>query len=65
MYAAAGEDGSGHERAHDPCRADWHDVTAEHPGWPSRSGLLTLGWLLPGSLVLLLAIATIWSVHAI
>jgi hypothetical protein len=31
MLSSAGEGRGGHERAHDPCRADRKEWTAEHP----------------------------------
>jgi hypothetical protein len=57
MYAAAGEGGSGHERAHDPCRADRHDVTAEHPDWPHRTALR----LALAAVLLVAASGTLWG----
>ena len=59
MFASAGEGGSGHERAHDPCRADWKDLTAEPADVTARS------WLLPSCAVALLALVAIWAIIAL
>jgi hypothetical protein len=41
MFSSAGAAGAGHERTHDPCRADLRDLTAEEA--EGRG----LRWLLP------------------
>jgi hypothetical protein len=38
MSRGASPTGPGHERAHDPTRADWHGWTAEHPAPPGLEG---------------------------
>jgi hypothetical protein len=38
MSRGASRTGSGHERAHDPTRADWQGWTAEHPAAPGIEG---------------------------
>jgi hypothetical protein len=59
MFASAGDSRSGHERAHDPCRADWRDVTAE-PAEPAA-----MSWLIPSCVVAFLAVAAIWALIAL
>jgi hypothetical protein len=57
MYSSAGDNGSGHERAHDPCRADWHDVTAEHASWPTRVAIRAA----LATVILVAAAGTLWG----
>jgi hypothetical protein len=57
MFASPGDGRSGHERAHDPCRADWKEVTAD-PTEPA------LSWLLPSCAVAFLIVVAIWAFAA-
>jgi hypothetical protein len=59
MFASAGDGRSGHERAHDPCRADWKELTAE-PVEPT-----SMPWLLPSCVVAFLAVVAIWALTAL
>jgi hypothetical protein len=59
MFASAGDGRSGHERAHDPCRADWKDVTAE-PAEP-----VAMSWLLPSCALAFLVVLAIWALTAL
>ena len=59
MTRGLGSSDSGHERAHDPCRADWDELTAEHAESSSTP------WLVPGVLLALLAVVAAWAVTAL
>jgi hypothetical protein len=61
MYSASSEGGSGHERAHDPCRADWQEVTAEHPSWSHRTALRVA----LATVLLVAAAGTLWGAFAV
>jgi hypothetical protein len=55
MTRGLGSSDTGHERAHDPCRADWQEVTAV-PAEPTRTP-----WLVPGLVLTLLAVVAVWA----
>jgi hypothetical protein len=56
MSRGPGSTDGGHERAHDPCRADWDEVTAQ----PAASD--PIAWLVPGAVLALLALVAAWVV---